>query len=196
MQRLDRRNAVAQLLHERGDLLVVAGLGSPAYDLASTGNRGTDFPTWGAMGGALMMGLGLALSQPERNILVLTGDGEMLMGMGSLATVASQQPKNLRLVILDNEQYGETGHQPTHTGARTDLAAVAQACGIDKTAVVTDEQELAVLRSEIHTYEGPLVAVLKVSAEAVPRVLPPIDGPFLTHRMRATLLGEEGALQA
>jgi len=193
MQRLDRRNAVSQLLYERGDLLVVAGLGSPAYDLASTGNQALDFPTWGAMGGALMIGLGLALSQPERQVLVLTGDGEMLMGMGSLSTVASQQPKNLRLVILDNEQYGETGHQPTHTGARTDLAAVAQACGIDKTSVITEEEELSTLRSEIHTYDGPLVAVLKIANREVPRVLPPIDGPFLTHRMRAALLGEEMA---
>ena len=193
MQRLDRRNAVSQLLYERGDLLVVAGLGSPAYDLASTGNQALDFPTWGAMGGALMIGLGLALSQPERQVLVLTGDGEMLMGMGSLSTVASQQPKNLRLVILDNEQYGETGHQPTHTGARTDLAAVAQACGIHKTSVITEEEELSTLRSEIHTYDGPLVAVLKIANREVPRVLPPIDGPFLTHRMRAALLGEEMA---
>ncbi|MEM7346102.1 MAG: thiamine pyrophosphate-dependent enzyme [Chloroflexota bacterium] len=196
MQNLDRRQAVSQLLQARGDLLVVAGLGSPAYDLAATSNQPIDFPTWGAMGGALMMGLGLALAQPERLVLVLTGDGEMLMGLGSLSTVASQQPKNLRLVILDNEEYGETGHQATHTSNTTDLAAVARACGIEKSVIITNENELASLRSDIHTYDGPLVAVLKVSKAEVPRVLPPIDGPFLTQRIRTALLGEEDALRA
>jgi len=115
MQRFNRRNTVATLLQDRGDLLVVAGLGSAAYDVAAVGNEANDFPLWGAMGGALMVGFGLALAQPERNIVVFTGDGEMLMGIGSLATVGLQQPKNLHLIVLDNEEFGETGHQSTHT---------------------------------------------------------------------------------
>lgn len=196
MNRLDRRSAIKTILQDREDLLVVAGLGSPAYDVASVGNSPLDFPSWGAMGGALMIGLGLALAQPERKVLVVTGDGEMLMGIGSLSTVGSIQPHNLRLVVMDNEQYGETGRQTTHTSRTTDLAAVAKACGIEKAYTITDGAQLHALRDEIYAYAGPLVAVLKVSNAEVARVLPPIDGPYLTHRMRTALLGEEGALCA
>ena len=143
-----------------------------------------------------MVGLGLALAQPERNVLVVTGDGEMLMGVGSFSTVGAIQPHNLRLVVMDNGQYGETGHQMTHTASTTDLTTVARACGISKVCMVTAEEQLVQLRDEIHTCSGPLVAILKVSTVEVPRVLPPIDGPFITHRMRAALLGEEEALKA
>jgi thiamine pyrophosphate-dependent acetolactate synthase large subunit-like protein len=118
MSLLHRREAVRELLRERGELIVVAGLGAPAYDLASCGNQPLDFPLWGAMGGAAMVGLGLALAQPERKVLVLTGDGELLMGLGSLATIAAQRPANLRIVVLDNERYGETGQQRTHRDGR------------------------------------------------------------------------------
>src|SRR5262245_55724569 len=125
MSLLKPREAVRELLRERGELIVVAGLGAPAYDLASCGNQPLDFPLWGAMGGAAMVGLGLALAQPERKVLVLTGDGELLMGLGSLATIAAQRPPNLRIVVLDNESYGETGQQRTHTAMGVDPAAVA-----------------------------------------------------------------------
>ena len=97
---------------------------------------------------------------------------------------------------LDNEEYGETGRQPTHTGSSADLAAIAQGCGIAKAYTIRHAEQLATLHTEIHGYDGPLVAVLKVSAEAVPRVLPPRDGPYLTQRFRAALLGEEAALNA
>jgi len=195
MQRIDRRKAVAQLLHDRGDLLVVAGLGSAAYDVASVDNSAADFPLWGAMGGTLMMGMGLAMAQPERTVLVLTGDGDMLMGIGSLATVGLQQPKNLRIVVLDNEQYGETGHQTTHTGSTADLASIAQGCGIDNAYTVTSEDEIAKVHAAIHS-DGLLFAVLKISNAEVPRILPPRDGPFLTTRFRTALLGEEKAAEA
>ena len=194
--KLDRRKTVSTLLHNRGDLLVVAGLGSAAYDVASVGNEPADFPTWGAMGGTLMIGLGVALAQPTRNVLVLTGDGDMLMGMGSLATVALQKPKNLRVVVLDNEQYGETGHQTTHTASVADLASIAQGCGIDNAYTITDEAELANLRKNIHNQDGLHFAVLKISTAEVPRVLPPRDGTFLTQRFRTALLGEARALEA
>ncbi|MEM7111733.1 MAG: thiamine pyrophosphate-dependent enzyme [Chloroflexota bacterium] len=196
MNRLNRRDAIKTLLHERGDLLVVTGLGSPAYDVASAGNHPLDFPSWGAMGGALMMGLGLALAQPERNVLVVTGDGEMLMGIGSFSTVGAVQPSNLKLVVMDNGLYGETGRQTTHTDSQTDLAAVARACGIEKAYTITKAARLEKLREEIHNHAGPLVAILKVSNAEVPRVLPPIDGPYLTQRMRTALLGEAAALRA
>jgi thiamine pyrophosphate-dependent acetolactate synthase large subunit-like protein len=195
MSRLNRREVVRELLRERGDLLVVAGLGSPAYDLASCGNEPLDFPLWGAMGGAAMLGLGLALAQPARTVLALTGDGEMLMGLGSLATIAAQQPPNLRVVVLDNERYGETGQQRTHTALGVDLAAVAAGCGFPTVRTVRETSELALLREDIYGATGPCFAVVKIAPEELPRVLPPRDGPFLTQRMRAALLGAERALE-
>jgi thiamine pyrophosphate-dependent acetolactate synthase large subunit-like protein len=196
MSLLNRRDAVRELLRERGALIVVAGLGAPAYDLASCGNQPLDFPLWGAMGGAAMVGPGLALAQPEQRVLVLTGDGEMLMGLGSLATIAAQRPPNLRIVVLDNECYGETGQQHTHTAMGADLAAVASACGIRHTRTVRQADELTSLRDDLHTCEDVVFAVVKIAPEELPRVLPPRDGPYLTQRLRAALLGVERALEA
>jgi thiamine pyrophosphate-dependent acetolactate synthase large subunit-like protein len=193
---LNRREAVRELLRERGAILIVAGLGSPAYDLASCSSEPLDFPLWGAMGGAAMVGLGLALAQPERKVLVLTGDGEMLMGLSSLATIASKRPPNLRIVVMDNERYGETGQQPTHTAMNSDLAAVAAGCGFQHTRTVRQMAELDQLRHDIHTLAGLLFSVVKVLPEDLPRVLPPRHGAFLTHRMREALLGAERALEA
>jgi thiamine pyrophosphate-dependent acetolactate synthase large subunit-like protein len=148
------------------------------------------------MGGAAMVGFGLALAQPERPVLVVTGDGEMLMGMGSLATIAAHQPPNLRIVVLDNERFGETGQQRTHTAMGTDLAAVARACGFEQSKTIREEAELAMLREQLHLLQAPLFAVVKVAPEELPRVLPPRDGPFLTHRFREALLGAAAALEA
>src|SRR5580765_3811695 len=135
--KLRRRNIVKKLLEKRGDLLVVAGLGSTAWDITAAGDHPLSFPTWGAMGQAAMMGLGLAIAQPKRRVLVITGDGEMLMGLGALATIGVQKPKNLTIVVIDNERYGETGMQTTHTASGIDLAAVAKACGFKNSKVVT-----------------------------------------------------------
>jgi thiamine pyrophosphate-dependent acetolactate synthase large subunit-like protein len=195
MSLLNRRDVVRELLRERGELIVVAGLGAPAYDLASCGSSPHDFPLWGAMGGAAMVGLGLALAQPEQTALVLTGDGEMLMGLGSLATIAAQRPPNLRIVVLDNERFGETGQQRTHTALGADLEAVARACGIRHTRTVRQASELAALRDDLHVCEDTIFAVVKIAAEELPRVLPPRDGPYLTQRLRAALLGVERALE-
>ena len=189
MTLLNRREVVRSLLRERDDLLVVAGLGSTAYDVAACGDSPLDFPLWGAMGGAAMLGLGLAIAQPQRTVLVLTGDGEMLMGLGSLATIAVQQPPNLRIVVIDNERYGETGQQETHTAHGVNLAAIAAGCGFAHTRTIRAAADLDALRVDIHTLHGPLFAVVKVSADEVPRVLPPRDGAYLTQRMRAAILG-------
>lgn len=192
--KLNRRAAVRELLRERGDLIVVAGLGAPAYDVAACGDNPLDFPLWGAMGAAAMLGLGLALAQPERKVLVITGDGEMLMGLGSLATIGTQKPNNLRIAVLDNECFGETGQQKTHTGMGLDLATVARACGFQNVRTIRQNEELEHIRKDIHTTTDLLFAVLKVSVDELPRVLPPRDGPYLTQRIRATLLGGERAL--
>lgn len=192
---LQRREVVRQLLEERGDLIVVSGLGAPSWDLAATGNHPLDFPLWGAMGGAAMLGLGLALAQPERKILVLTGDGEQLMGLGALATIGAQKPKNLRLVVLDNERYGETGQQKTHTAFGVDLAAVALACGFPIARTIYTSEEVTSLRTEIHERNELLMAVIKVAMTSDPMVLPPRDGTYLKHRFREALLGAQAALE-
>jgi thiamine pyrophosphate-dependent acetolactate synthase large subunit-like protein len=191
---IPRREAVRRLLVDRGDLVVVTGLGSPTYDVAAAGDSALDFPLWGAMGGATMVGLGLAIAQPSRPVLVVTGDGEMLMGIGSLATIGMERPANLRIVVLDNERFGETGNQRTHTGAGTDLAAVAQACGIGDVRTITALGDVDRLRADVQRLTGPLVAVIKIGADPEPKALPPRDGPYLVHRTRAALLGPAGAL--
>src|SRR5690348_1906142 len=195
MSLLNRRDVLHTLLSERGRMIVVAGLGSSAYDLAACGNEPLDFPLWGALGGAAMVGLGLALAQPEYTVLVVAGDGEMLMGLGSLATIAAQHPSNLRIVVLDNERFGETGQQYTHTATCTDLAAVAAGCGFQHIRTIRQARELEALRADLHTLDDLLFVVLKVSPEELPRVLPPRDGAYLTQRLRAALLGTERALE-
>ena len=177
---LHRRDVVKRLLENRGDLLVVAGLGSTAWDITAAGDSPLNFPLWGAMGQAAMVGLGLALGQPQRRVLVITGDGEMLMGLGSLATIGVQQPRNLAVVVIDNESYGETGMQATHTAGGVDLAGVAKACGLN---VCSHEDVLG--------RPGPAFAVVKVLAEKIPLVLPPREGALLKARFRRALLGPQ-----
>jgi thiamine pyrophosphate-dependent acetolactate synthase large subunit-like protein len=186
---LHRREVVKTLLSNRKNLLVVAGLGSTSWDITAAGDSSLSFPTWGAMGQAAMIGLGLAVAQPTRRVLVITGDGEMLMGMGSLATIGVQQPPNLALVVIDNERYGETGGQPTHTAHGVDLAAVAKACGFKESRLIRKESEVETLRDMIHAANGPLFAAIKVIDEKLPLVLPPNDGVVLKERFRRALLG-------
>jgi thiamine pyrophosphate-dependent acetolactate synthase large subunit-like protein len=187
---LHRRDVVDALLAERGELLVVAGLGSSAWDTAAAGDHALTFPLWGAMGLAAMTGLGLALARADRRVLVVTGDGEMLMGLGSLATIGARKPANLSVVVLDNERYGETGMQATHTAQGVELAAVARACGFAQASTLTRADELAALRKAIHSGPGPIFAAIKIVAEKVPLVLPPRDGALLKARFRRALLGE------
>jgi thiamine pyrophosphate-dependent acetolactate synthase large subunit-like protein len=191
--KLGRRRVVRTLLDRRGDLLVVAGLGSSAWDCTAAGDHPLTFPLWGAMGSSCMIGLGLALAQPRRRVLVVTGDGEMLMGLGSLATIAALRPGNLAIVVLDNERYGETGMQKTHTAYGTDLAAVALACGFAEAKLIRSDAQIAGVRSGIHRGKGPLFYQVKVASDPVPLVLPPRDGAYLKHRFREALLGKNAA---
>jgi len=187
---LRRREVVRQLVADRGDTVVVAGLGASAWDITAAGDHPNNFPLWGAMGGAVMIGLGLALAQPKRRILVITGDGEMLMGLSSLATVGAQQPKNLGIVVLDNERYGETGQQLTHTGMGTDLAAVARATGIPHSSMVRSKVELNKLCADLAGLKATQFAQVKVDPEKLPIVLPPREASYLKNRLRVSLLGE------
>lgn len=182
---LDRRKVASVLLRDPGDLLVVSGLGAPSYDAAAAGDRPLNFYLWGAMGGAATIGLGIALAQPSRRVLVLTGDGEMLMGLGSLATIAAAGATNLAIAVLDNARYGETGSQPSHTGLTTDLAAVAAACGWANTTTARSMDEVETLR--IRLRQEHLFAVLRIAPDEPPRHLPPRDGAHLADRFRRAL---------
>ncbi|MBM3540428.1 MAG: aldehyde dehydrogenase [Alphaproteobacteria bacterium] len=189
MATLERRAAVRAILANRADTLVVTGLGGTCWDVAAAGDSPNTFYLWGAMGAAAMTGLGIALAQPGRRVVVVTGDGELLMGLGSLATIAVQKPENLAIAVIDNELFAETGRQPTHTGAGVNLDKVAAAVGFRDAMVARDEAGLAKAVTMLRTAPGPVLAVLKVDAEKKPLVMPPRDGAYLKDRFREALLG-------
>ncbi|HXO03411.1 MAG TPA: thiamine pyrophosphate-dependent enzyme [Stellaceae bacterium] len=183
-KRLDRRAAIGVLLAERGDILVVTGLGSTTYDAASLGDDERNFYLWGAMGGATMVGLGVAIARPDRPVLVVTGDGDALMGLGSLATVGVQSPPNLAIAVFDNGRYAETGMQPSHTDSAVNLVGVARSCGIEAAFDIADEAALADFARRVQRAECTLFARVAILAEEPPRVLPPRDGVLLKNRFR------------
>ncbi len=184
---LDRRAVVAELLRDRGDMLVVSGLGSPSYDVMAAGDHDLNYYLWAAMGSAMTVGLGLATAQPSRPVVVITGDGEALMGFGALATIALRRPPNLSIVVLDNGHFGETGMQASHTGQGIDLARVAEACGFPVVDRVTERQGVEPLRRRIHAKAGLNLAVVAIAAENLPRALPPRDGVQVKNRFRQAL---------
>ncbi len=184
---LHRRNVVKKILSNRNDLLVVAGLGSTSWDITAAGDSPLSFPVWGAMGQAAMIGLGLALARPERRVLVVTGDGEMLMGLGALATIGVERPPNLALVVFDNGHYGETGMQPSHTDSGVSLCGVARACGIEEVVDITDTAALQEFAARLHDFDRTLFARIAIHADDPPRVLPSRDGVFLKNRFRQAL---------
>ncbi|HXJ02880.1 MAG TPA: thiamine pyrophosphate-dependent enzyme [Micropepsaceae bacterium] len=184
---LDRRSCVAELLAGRDDLLVVTGLGAPTYDVAAAGDHPLNFYLWGAMGSAAMIGLGLALAKPKARIAVITGDGEMLMGLGSLATIGVKQPRNLSLVVLDNRHYGETGMQASHTNSGIDLVAIAKACRFAQARAVSMQTDIESARRLLHAGDGPNFLSLQVDAANHERVLPSRDGNEIKQRFTQAL---------
>ena len=185
---MNRRVAVAKLLAVRDGALVVTGLGSPSYDVHAAGDVAGNYYLWGAMGGAALVGLGIAQAQPDRRVMVITGDGEQLMAFGALATIAVACPRNLDIIVLDNEHFGETGMQASHTGKGINLAAVAEACGFTQARELRDLTEVDALCTELRQPSpGPRLFVLKIKAENLPRSLPPRDATFIKTRFRAHL---------
>jgi thiamine pyrophosphate-dependent acetolactate synthase large subunit-like protein len=181
----ERRAAMKTLLAERpNNLFVVPGLGSCTWDAFAAGDDDRNFYLWGAMGGAAMIGLGLALAKPNLRVAVVTGDGEMLMGLGSLATIGVQKPKNLVVIVFDNGHYGETGMQASHTQGGVDLVSVARSCGFDRVLDVADEAGLKELAALLANYEGALFARVPIAADDPPRVLPEKDGVIIKDRVR------------
>ena len=184
---LPRREAVAELLAMRRELLVVTGLGSPAYDAMAAGDHDANFYLWGAMGSAATVGFGLAMAQPKRPVLVLTGDGEMMMGIGALATIALERPSNLTIVVLDNGQFGETGMQVSHAGRGVAIESVAAAMGFPQADRVTDMTGVQTLRDRLEERSGLRLAVLAIRPGNEPRILPPRDGVHNKNRFREHL---------
>lgn len=181
--RLDRRAFTAALLAKREGALVVPGLGSPTWDCAAAGDSADYLYSWGGMGLAVPTALGLALARPNRRVLCLTGDGEMMMGAGSLAVVAAERPANLAILVLDNEHFGETGRQPG-LSRTLDLAAVAAAAGIPATMRVTAMEQVDELARFLFHSPGPAFAVAKIALGDHELVLPEKDGVVIASRFR------------
>jgi len=192
---LHRRDVVKTLLARRdADTLVVAGLGSSAWDVTAAGDNDRNFCLIGGMGLTVPIGLGLAEAQPGKRVLVITGDGDMLMSMGALATVAQTRPRNLAIVVLDNERFGETGGQPTHTAGVTDLAAVARGAGIAAAGTIREPDEIAALANSVYEAPGPVFHAVKIAYETLEDAKPPLDGAYAKDRFRVALLGAKAAV--
>lgn len=185
--KLDRRGVVRELLRDRGGMLVVAGLGSSTYDLFAAGDHDRNFYLWGAMGGAAMIGFGLALAQPSVPVLVITGDGEQLMGLGAIATIGVQKPKNMTVVVLDNSHYGETGMQASHTGLGVNLPEIARNSGFDWTDSVSTMAGVSAIRERLHRKDATGFVSVAIAATELPRALPSRDGVYIKNRVRASL---------
>lgn len=186
---LMRGNVVAALMSGIEDELIVCGLGSPVSDVMGTRDRPLNFYLLGAMGLATSVGLGLALAQPDRAVIVITGDAELMMNAGALATIGVRKPRNLSVVVLDNERFGETGEQVSHTAAGIDIAGIAIASGFAATETVHDIAHIDEVRQHLVAQAGPYLAVVKVSAGRSPVVMPPKSGVVLKSRFRQALLG-------
>jgi thiamine pyrophosphate-dependent acetolactate synthase large subunit-like protein len=185
--KIARRAFVAELLGQRGTALIVTGLGSPTWDCFAAGDHAEYLYSWGGMGLAVPTALGVALAQPGRRVVAITGDGEMMMGLGALAVVGDQAPENLAILVLDNEAFGETGQQRGLTAGRTDIAAVARGFGIAKTMTVTEQGKVGELAELLFQAPGPVLAVAKIAISEDPWALPEKDGATIAQRFRAAL---------
>jgi len=190
--KIARRAFIVELLRHRGEALIATGLGSATWDCFAAGDSPEYLYSWGGMGLAVPIALGLALAQPDRRVLAITGDGEMMMGLGSLAVVGDQAPKNLAVLVLDNESFGETGRQRGLTAGRVDIAAVAKSVGFSDVMTVTEQGATAALGRFLFAQAGPVLAVAKIAITEDPWALPEKDGATLAHRFR-TALGLEKA---
>lgn len=185
--RVERRQFVDKLIKLIPDALIVTGLGSPSYDVFAAGDRDQNFYLWGAMGGAAAMGLGMALAQPDKPVVVITGDGEQLMGIGSLATISAKRPANLTIIVLDNGHYGETGMQRSHSSLGTNLVAVAKGFGIQNAFSIDDLTQAEKIAELINAKKEVTLAQVFIETNEPPRALPARDGVYIKNRFRAQL---------
>jgi len=189
---LDRRAVVGRILRNRGDAAVVTGIGNAVHDVAAAGDDARNMYLAGIMGGAAMVAFGVAVAQPRRRVVLITGDGELLAGIGSLPTIGVEQPKNLAIVVLDNQAYGATGNQLTHTAAGVDLVGIARASGFKSAALITDQAGVDAAIADIYDRPGPYFAVIKVMTKSGPRLDVSRDGTYVSRRFRAAMTGEQG----
>lgn len=187
---IERAGFVKRLLDGCGNTAVICGLGTPQSNAATAEDRLLNFYLIGAMGSAAAIGLGVALAQPTRPVLVLTGDGELMMNSGILATIAVQEPRNLSIVVLDNEQFGETGMQPSHTAYGVDIAAIALASGFRETMTVRSDDQVEQLIVRTRAADGPFLGVVKVRGGRYPNVQPVKNGVEMKARFSRALLDQ------
>ena len=186
---LDRRQAVPELVGNHQDFLIVAGLAGTAKDMAAlTGDGVNLYAMAGAMGAATMTGLGLALAQPERRVLVVTGDGELLMNVGSLATISVVNPANLSIVCVDNGHYGETGYQKSHTSLGVDLEKIAVGAGLKTTRTVTKREQIPEAAKLIRETNGTAFVCVRVKPTEPPSFRRLLDPAACRTRFRNALL--------
>lgn len=188
VDRLDRRKVLASVLAERGGALLVSSLGTSTYDLFAVSPADENAYFWGAMGLAVPAALGLAIARPERRVLVVAGDGDMMMGIGSLSVIAAQAPENLGILVLDNEGFEETGGQAGLSASRADIAGIARGSGFEKTIVARSEDDVAKLADFLLRRPGPALAVAKVGSSTAKPVFPSMDGPELVRTFRAAVI--------
>lgn len=189
MEKLNRREVLAQVLEDRGDTLVVPGLGTANYDLFAVSPADENAYMWNAMGLTVPTAIGLAIAQPDRRVLAVTGDGEMMMGIGSLSVAAAQQLRNLSILVMDNEMFEETGKQTGLSASKADMAKIAEGSGIAKTMTVKTGNEVGRLASFLLEEEGPVFAVAKVGTSTDSPVYPTMDGPGIVKTFRTAVLG-------
>ena len=187
---LERSEAVPALIGRHEDFRIIAGLGGTACDVgAVTGDAANVYSLGGAMGAACMMGLGLALARPQERVLVVTGDGELLMNLGALATIAVMDPPNLSILCIDNGHYGETGWQKSHTSLGVDLEKIASGAGIKRTRTVAREADLAEGARLLREGNGAAFVLLRVKPTEPPPDRRQLDPAAGRARFRAALVG-------
>ncbi|MDE0811432.1 MAG: thiamine pyrophosphate-dependent enzyme [Alphaproteobacteria bacterium] len=188
---LERRHAVSSLIGDPGDTLFISGLAGSKDDVLSVvgADSTAAFTLSGAMGAAVAMGLGLALAQPDRKVVVVTGDGELLMNVGTLASVGVLNPPNLSIICVDNEHYGETGWQESHTGRGVDIAKMAEGGCIPNVRTVTKEAELAEAAQMLSEGNGTSFVLVKVAPTKAASIYRSRDASWHKGKFREALLG-------
>ena len=183
---MHRFSATKLVLKHVGNLAVVGNLGPTSDELWHAGHRDRNFYGYGYMGLCSSIALGMALSTEEK-VISLDGDGSLLMNMGTIATIGRESPPNLIVVAWDNEQWAQTGYQPSHTAYGTDLEHVARSCGIQKTATVRDEEDLDAIFIQALSEDGPWFIVAKIEEEEYLAVAP-VEPEATLYRFRNTFL--------
>ncbi|GGI27604.1 thiamine pyrophosphate-binding protein (plasmid) [Bradyrhizobium sp. CCBAU 53351] len=185
---LDRREAVPALVGGHKEFLFIAGLAGTARDVTSLVNDGPSaYGLGGAMGAATMMGLGLALARPDRTVIAFCGDGELLMNVGSLATIGVRNPPNLRIVCVDNGHYGETGYQRSHTSLGVDLEKIAVGSGIRRTLTIGTAAELPKGSKLLRESEDAVFILMRVKPTDPPKFKRTLDPAVCRVRFKAAL---------